>query len=211
MEFRCRLGTPGGEIIEGVYVADSEDRLRREFEEKGLYVLAIQRAGRLAFGSLALPTRSRIATREFLVFNQELATLLKAGMPLVQSLDILRRRVTQPVLQVGAQRRLRPRARGQLALGVVRSARRRSFPASTPHRCWPARRAATSSRSSAVTSPTSKWWRASVARSISALDLSGGPARAVADRRRRSWCCGSCRSLAATTSSSAASCRSRRA
>jgi type IV pilus assembly protein PilC len=96
MEFRCRLGTPGGEIIEGVYVADSEDRLRREFEEKGLYVLAIQRAGRLAFGSLALPTRSRIATREFLVFNQELATLLKAGMPLVQSLDILRRRASNP-------------------------------------------------------------------------------------------------------------------
>ena len=99
MEFRCRLGTPGGEIIEGVYVADSEDRLRREFEEKGLYVLAIQRAGRLAFGSLALPSRSHISTREFLVFNQELATLLKAGMPLVQSLDILLRRVTNPVFK----------------------------------------------------------------------------------------------------------------
>ena len=99
MEFRCRLGTPGGEIIEGVYVADSEDRLRREFEEKGLYVLAIQRAGRLAFGSLALPTRSKVATREFLVFNQEMATLLKAGMPLVQSLDILRRRVSNPVFK----------------------------------------------------------------------------------------------------------------
>ena len=124
MEFRCRLGTPGGEIIEGVYVADSEARLRREFEEKGLYVLAIQRAGRLALGSLALPTRSRIATREFLVFNQELATLLKAGMPLVQSLDILRRRVTQPALQVGARRRLRARAAGQLAVGGVRGARR---------------------------------------------------------------------------------------
>ena len=36
MEYRCRLGTPGGDIIEGVYVADSEARLRREFEEKGL-------------------------------------------------------------------------------------------------------------------------------------------------------------------------------
>jgi type IV pilus assembly protein PilC len=99
MEFRCRLGTPGGEIIEGVYAADSEDRLRREFEEKGLYVLAIQRAGKLALGSIALPTRSRIATREFLVFNQELATLLKAGMPLVQSLDILRRRVSNPLFK----------------------------------------------------------------------------------------------------------------
>jgi type IV pilus assembly protein PilC len=99
MEFRCRLGTPGGEIIEGVYAAESEDRLRREFEDKGLYVLAINRAGRLALGSLSLPTRSKIATREFLVFNQELATLLKAGMPLVQSLDILRRRVSNALFK----------------------------------------------------------------------------------------------------------------
>ena len=99
MEFRCRLGTPGGEVFEGVYVAESEARLRREFEEKGLYVLGIQQAGRLAFGSMSLPTRSRISTREFLVFNQELATLLKAGMPLVQSLDILRRRVSNPLFK----------------------------------------------------------------------------------------------------------------
>jgi type IV pilus assembly protein PilC len=99
MEFRCRLGTPGGDIVEGVYVAESEERLRRDLEEKGLYVLAIQRAGRLAFGSLRMPTRARISTREFLVFNQELATLLKAGMPLVQSLEILRQRVANPLLK----------------------------------------------------------------------------------------------------------------
>jgi|SRR5687768_5937502 len=99
MEFRCRLGTPGGEIIEGVYVADNEARLRREFEEKGLYVLAIQRAGALGLASLGIGQRRRIPTREFLVFNQELATLLKAGMPLVQSLEILRRRVTNPVFK----------------------------------------------------------------------------------------------------------------
>jgi type IV pilus assembly protein PilC len=99
MEFRCRLGTPSGEIVEGVYVAESEARLRHEFEEKGLYVLAIQRAGRAALGSFKLPQRNRISTREFLVFNQELATLLKAGMPLVQSLDILRQRVANPLLK----------------------------------------------------------------------------------------------------------------
>ena len=99
MEFRCRLGTPGGDVIEGVYVAESEARLRRDFEEKGLYVLAVQRAGRAAFGSFRLPKRSRISSREFLVFNQELATLLKAGMPLVQSLDILRQRVANPLLK----------------------------------------------------------------------------------------------------------------
>ena len=102
MEFRCRLGTPGGEVFEGIYVADNETRLRREFEEKGLYVLAIQQAGRRALGGLRLPElphRKKVASREFLVFNQELATLLKAGMPLVQSLDILRRRVANPVFK----------------------------------------------------------------------------------------------------------------
>ena len=42
MEFRCRLASPNGEIVEGVYVADSESRLRHELEEKGLYVLSLQ-------------------------------------------------------------------------------------------------------------------------------------------------------------------------
>jgi len=103
MEYRCRLGTPGGDIIEGVYVADSEAGLRREFEEKGLLVLGIQGAGRRALGGFnlpALPRRRKVPSREFLVFNQELATLLKAGMPLVQSLDILRQRLTNPTFKV---------------------------------------------------------------------------------------------------------------
>ena len=95
MEFRCRLGTPGGEILEGVYVADNEDRLRRELEEKGLYILSLQRrTGLQTAVSFGGGRRGRVSRPEFLVFNQELATLLKAGMPLVQSLDILRQRVT---------------------------------------------------------------------------------------------------------------------
>jgi type IV pilus assembly protein PilC len=95
MEFRCRLGTPGGEVIEGVYIADNEARLRREFEEKGLYVLSLQsRAGLAGLLSLTPKRQGKVGTQEFLVFNQELATLLKAGMPLVQSLDILRQRVS---------------------------------------------------------------------------------------------------------------------
>src|SRR3990170_7376518 len=99
MEFRCRLGTATGDVIEGVYVADSESRLRKELEEKGMFVLALQRRGGLPALALAGQRRRRIPRQEFLVFNQELATLLKAGMPLVQSLDILRQRVTNPLLK----------------------------------------------------------------------------------------------------------------
>jgi len=97
MEFRCRLGTATGDIVEGVYIADSEARLRRELEEKGMYVLSLQRRAALSLSSGG--RRQRVKRQEFLVFNQELATLLKAGMPLVQSLDILRQRVTNPTFK----------------------------------------------------------------------------------------------------------------
>jgi type IV pilus assembly protein PilC len=99
VEFRCRLASPNGEIVEGVYIAENEARLRHELEEKGLFVLSLQPKGAVAGLSLHLPQRQRINTREFLVFNQELATLLKAGMPLVQSLDLLKRRVESPVFR----------------------------------------------------------------------------------------------------------------
>ena len=98
MEYRCRLGTTSGEIIEGVYVAQSEAALRRELEDKGLHVLSLR--PRLGLSALSFGGKGRkIGRHEFLVFNQELATLLKAGMPLVQSLDILRSRLSNPLFK----------------------------------------------------------------------------------------------------------------
>jgi type IV pilus assembly protein PilC len=64
-----------------------------------LYVLSLQRRGGLNTVSLRSGRRGRVSRQEFLIFNQELATLLKAGMPLVQSLDILRQRVTNPTFK----------------------------------------------------------------------------------------------------------------
>jgi type IV pilus assembly protein PilC len=99
MEFRCRLGTAGGQIIEEIHVADSEAHLRRELEDKGLFVLSLHRRGLLPTFGLSRPHRRRIGRQDLLIFNQELATLLKAGMPLVQSLDILRQRVPNPTFK----------------------------------------------------------------------------------------------------------------
>jgi type IV pilus assembly protein PilC len=99
MEFRCRLATPDGAITEEIHVADSASRLRHELEQKGLCVLTLQPRRALARWMPVAPRRGRIPTREFLVFNQELATLLKAGMPLVQSLDILRQRLSNTLFK----------------------------------------------------------------------------------------------------------------
>jgi type IV pilus assembly protein PilC len=99
MEFRCRLVTAAGEIVEGVYTAESEARLRHDLEERGLHILSLRPRGGVAGWSVQLPRRRALPAREFLEFNQQLATLLKAGMPLVQSLDLLRTGVTDAVLR----------------------------------------------------------------------------------------------------------------
>ena len=75
MKFRCRIGTETGEVLEEVHLADSEPQLRRRLEAKGFAILSLKGQGFLA-------------------------TLLKAGMPLVQSLEILRQRVTNDTLKV---------------------------------------------------------------------------------------------------------------
>ena len=93
MEFSCRLGTESGKVIEETHVAESESQLRQELEAKGLCILSLSRRGAFGLPGLTHARRRRIRTREFLVFNQELTTLLRAGLPLVQSLDILRQRV----------------------------------------------------------------------------------------------------------------------
>lgn len=105
MEFRCRLGRASGEVVEGVYAAEDEAQLRRALEQKGLLVLSLhprrglQRSRVLRRPGASVRRNRRVGRREFIVFNQELATLLKAGLPLVESLDILRRRVDDPPLR----------------------------------------------------------------------------------------------------------------
>ena len=105
MEFRCRLGTDDGRILERVRAADNEALLRAELEREGLYVFSLRRLGGLGLpdlsGALARMgwRRRRPRLRELTVFNQELAVLLHAGMPVVQSLDILRQRMDAPALR----------------------------------------------------------------------------------------------------------------
>src|SRR5262249_10459457 len=89
-QFVCRMALPTGGIGERTMVADSEAALRRELEEKDMLLLESRRASPLASAfSDALAVRSRIAAREFLFFNQEFSALLKAGLPILASLDIL--------------------------------------------------------------------------------------------------------------------------
>ena len=96
MEFLCKVGTPGGDVVEQSFQATSENALRTELEQRGYYLFSIRRS--LALRDLQLGRR-RVKPQRLLVFGQELAALLKAGLPLLQSLDVMLERQTDPVFR----------------------------------------------------------------------------------------------------------------
>jgi type IV pilus assembly protein PilC len=96
MEYVCRVGTPSGEVVERTFSASDERALRTDLEQQGYYLLAIRRG--LGISLLRLRPR-RVNTALLLVFAQELAALLKAGLPLFQSLDIMLERQRDPVFR----------------------------------------------------------------------------------------------------------------
>jgi len=103
-EFACRLGTPGGDILEEIVVADDEHSLRRECERKDLFVISVRRKSGVGRFLLNLsPFRPRISTKEFLLFNQELSALIRAGLPIIASLDLLLERRKNAVFRVALE------------------------------------------------------------------------------------------------------------
>lgn len=99
MEFVCRLGTPEGRVVEEVHRAEDRVSLVGELERKGYHVFELRTRG-LPF-SLRLPRwrRRRVKKQDFLVYNQELAALLRAGLPLLQALDLMLERRSNPAFK----------------------------------------------------------------------------------------------------------------
>jgi type IV pilus assembly protein PilC len=96
MEYVCKVGTPTGEVVERSFTAVDESALRAELDQQGYYLFAIRRG----LASFDLSMRSRkVAGARLLIFAQELAALLKAGLPLFQSLDVMLERQRDPVFR----------------------------------------------------------------------------------------------------------------
>ncbi|MGE5236215.1 MAG: type II secretion system F family protein, partial [Acidobacteriota bacterium] len=94
-EYVVRLGTPEGAVVEERHRSVSPESLRRELEGKGLHVFHIQ-ARRAHLRGSFLGRKERIGSLEFLIFNQQMATLLKAGIPVLQSLELLQSAQASP-------------------------------------------------------------------------------------------------------------------
>ncbi|HYG62830.1 MAG TPA: type II secretion system F family protein [Thermoanaerobaculia bacterium] len=98
MQFVCRVGTPDGRVIEDVFNASDESALRADLGKRGMHIFEVRRRGvpqRMSVPSLGR-RRKRIKDQEFVIFNQELAALLKAGLPLLQALELMLERMHDP-------------------------------------------------------------------------------------------------------------------
>jgi len=99
-EFACRVATPSGEVFERSYVAEDESRLRRDLEKQDLMILDLrQRSALLQQLARLFRLRGHVAMREFLLFNQEFSALIRAGLPILGSLDILLERRKNPAFK----------------------------------------------------------------------------------------------------------------
>jgi type IV pilus assembly protein PilC len=96
MEYVCRVGTPTGEVVEQTFTATDEAALRNDLEQKGYYLFSVRRG--MGFKQLGL-SRPHVDPDRLLLFGQEMAALLKAGLPLLQSLDILLERQRDEVFR----------------------------------------------------------------------------------------------------------------
>jgi len=115
-EFLCKVADSTGKVFFHVEPAESIVEARQKLSDRGLFVYNVRpRAGMLAqlFGR---KRQKSVEGNDFLVFNQQLNTLIKAGIPILRALDLLSERA--------AAERLRP------VLGEVRRLVREGTPLS---------------------------------------------------------------------------------
>ena len=83
MRFTVRLTHANGDVLVREYEADSAEALQARVLAEGGFPLEVKRT------DTAFRSRNQLKTESLVLFNQELLALLKAGIPLLQSLELL--------------------------------------------------------------------------------------------------------------------------
>jgi type IV pilus assembly protein PilC len=82
-EFVIKLADERGRVQEQVHTAASAEELRSRFAHAGYHVYSVKSRGGL--GS----RRKKVKLEPFLIFNQQFLTLIRAGLPILSSLEML--------------------------------------------------------------------------------------------------------------------------
>src|SRR6476660_4072475 len=102
-EFICRLGTPAGEVVTRTVEAAGVNEARVRLEREGFRVFNVAPPRTSGVAALTRFGRSgahaRVKANDFLLFNQQLAALSRAGIPILQAITLLRKRAASSRLR----------------------------------------------------------------------------------------------------------------
>src|SRR6202140_1726324 len=98
-EFVCKVADTAGRVFSQVEAAQAVTEARQKLSDRGLYVYSVAPRGGL-LGRRVGGSKGRVLkSSDFLIFNQQLNTLIKAGLPILKALDLLAERAASPSLQ----------------------------------------------------------------------------------------------------------------
>lgn len=102
-EFICRLGTPAGEVVTRTIEAPGVNEARARLEREGFRVFNVtppKTTGVTALTRLGgRGGQPKVKANDFLLFNQQLAALVRAGIPILQAISMLRKRAASARLR----------------------------------------------------------------------------------------------------------------
>jgi type IV pilus assembly protein PilC len=89
-EFVVKLADERGRVMEQSHAAATAEELRARFTQAGYYVYSVKAKSILGAG------KKKVKLDTFLVFNQQFLTLIRAGLPILGSLELLSKRQKLP-------------------------------------------------------------------------------------------------------------------
>jgi len=126
-EFVCKVGDTTGRVFQHMETAQSEAEARQKLADRGFFVFSVRMHFDLLSQFSGASRAQKIRSADFLIFNQQFSTLIKAGLPILKVLDLLAERAAVPRLRPTLQD-VRQRVRDGALLSEALAAQG-SFPA----------------------------------------------------------------------------------
>ena len=98
-QFLCRVADADGRVFSHVEPANSLEEARQKLADRGLYVYSVESSGQRFADLFRRKSGRQVGGSEFLILNQQFNTLIKAGLPILKSLDLLATRASSPKLR----------------------------------------------------------------------------------------------------------------
>jgi type IV pilus assembly protein PilC len=91
-EFVIKMADERGRTLQQLEHGYSEAEVRERYSQQGFLVYSVKPRGLLSGGEIGLGRRRKVKQADFIIFNQQFLTLIHAGLPILNSLELLTKR-----------------------------------------------------------------------------------------------------------------------